>query len=86
MTILPTEKRLLVQKNDSQKETSFGFVYNDDGSYRCEEGEVIAVGPEVKGVVVGDRILFSKYGPDEIIVDGKKHYIINESVILAVVR
>ena len=35
-------------------------------------------------VKVGDRIVFSKYGFDEVKVDDKEYYIVGESSILAV--
>ena len=39
--------------------------------------------PNVK---VGDTVIFSKYGPDEIKIDGQEFYILNESSILAIVK
>ena len=60
-----------------------------------EQGIVIAVGQgkwdedgakripmEVKE---GDRVLFSKYGPDEVEIGGEKYYVVSESHILAVI-
>lgn len=59
-----------------------------------EQGIVVAVGAgkwnedadkripmEVK---VGDRVVFSKYGFDEVKVDDKDYYIVSESSILAI--
>jgi chaperonin GroES len=61
---------------------------------RGEEGTVLAVGPGKRddngkvwpvGVKKGDRVLFAKYGPDEIKVAGETFYIISESSILAII-
>ena len=59
-----------------------------------EQGVVIAVGPgkfDEDGekripvdVKVGDHIVFSKYGYDELKVDGKEYYIVGETSILGV--
>ena len=59
-----------------------------------EQGIVIAVGPgkwdedgekripmEVK---VGDRVVFSKYGYDEVRIDDKEYFIVSESSILGI--
>ena len=59
-----------------------------------EQGIVIAVGPgkwdedgekripmEVK---VGDRVVFSKYGYDEVKIDDKEYFIVSESSILGI--
>lgn len=60
-----------------------------------EQGTVVAVGPgkfDEKGnripmqVKVGDRIVFSKYGYDEVKVGGVEYYIVSESNILAVIN
>ena len=59
-----------------------------------EQGIVLAVGPgkwnedgdkrlpvEVK---VGDRVVFSKYGYDEVKVDGKEYFLVSENSILGI--
>lgn len=60
-----------------------------------EQGVVIAVGPGKRGddnklipvdVKVGDRVMFSKYGFDEVKVKGVEYFIVAESNILAVIK
>ncbi len=46
-----------------------------------EKGERIPV-----SVKVGDTVLFKKYGPDEVELDGKKYLIAEEADILAIVE
>ncbi len=58
-------------------------------------GKVLAVGPgktNDKGervpmsVKVGDMVLFKKYGPDEVELDGKKYLVGDEDDILAIIE
>ncbi len=59
-----------------------------------EQGIVIAVGAGkwnedgdarlAMDVSVGDKIVFSKYGYDEVKVDGKDYFIVSESSVLGV--
>ena len=49
--------------------------YNEDGE------ELIPM-----SVKVGQKVIFSKYGPDEIKIAGKEYYIISESNILAIIE
>ena len=58
-------------------------------------GTVVAVGPgkwNEKGervpmsVKVGDKVLFKKYGPDEVEVEGKKYLVGDEDDILAILE
>lgn len=76
--------------------TSFGIIIPDTVSKeKPEQGTVIAVGMGKKNdegkliplsVQVGDKIMFSKYGFDEIKVDGVEYYILPESSILAIIN
>lgn len=61
---------------------------------RPMKGEVIAVGPgkvldngNVKKMEIkkGDKVLFTKYGPTEVKVDGEEFLVLNESDVLAVI-
>lgn len=61
-----------------------------------EQGVVIAVGPgkwDEDGekripldVQIGDRVIFSKYGYDEVKIDNKEYFIVGESSILGVFK
>lgn len=46
--------------------------------------EVVEIGPEVKRIKVKDRVCFSPFGYDEVMVDGKKMVVISEDMILGV--
>lgn len=96
-TIIPLGDRVLVKPlSADDKKTASGIIIPDTVSQeKPEQGTVVAVGAgrtndEGKtvpvAVKVGDRIIFSKYGPDEIKVDGEEYYILGESSILAVIK
>ncbi len=61
-----------------------------------EQGKIIAVGPGKwnedgdtrvpLSVKVGDTVVFSKYGYDEVKIEGEEYYILSESNILAVIK
>lgn len=60
-----------------------------------EKGKIIAVGPgkimdngtrAPMGVKVGDTIVFKKYSPDEIKVEGKEYLILEESDIMGIIE
>src|SRR3989344_2744284 len=99
MTIRPFGDRVLIEplsQEEREGKTASGIVIPDTAEKeRPEEGRVVAVGPGKKSengvliaftsVKVGDRVLFSKYGPNEIKVDGKEYLIAREEDILAVI-
>jgi chaperonin GroES len=74
--------------------TKSGIVLPDTAKEKPQEGEVLAVGPgkyedgklQPMSVKVGDKILFAKYAPTEIKVDGEELYILREDDILAIIE
>lgn len=94
--ITPLGDRVLVKAASSEeKKSKTGIIIPDTiDKERPEQGDVIAVGSgritdEGKtismSVKVGDRVIFSKYGPDEIKVEGEEYFILKEDNILAVI-
>lgn len=94
--ITPLGDRVLIRVEEQMTKTKSGIIIPETvGKERPEQGVVVAVGqgrttdegkhvpPQVK---VGDTVLFSKYGPDEIKVDGEEYYILSETNILAVIK
>ena len=83
----------------SEEETSghskSGIIIPDTVSKeKSERGRIVAVGEgrvTDQGKVIplrvkkGQTVLFSKYGPDEVKLDGQEFYIISESSILAII-
>jgi len=95
MSVRPLANRVLV-KTTTETETASGIVIPDTvDKDRPEKGEVIAVGPgklmkdgsraemEVK---VGDKVVFKKYGPDEVKDGDETLLVIEESDIIAIVE
>lgn len=76
--------------------TASGIIIPDSAKEKPEQGTVIAIGPGKwnedgdarvpVGVSVGDRVMFSKYGFDEIKIKGVTYYVIGEASILAVIN
>lgn len=95
--LIPLGDRVIVAPIlDEQKKTSSGIYIPETASKeRPEQGKVIAVGPgkwNEEGtrqiplsVKVGDIVIFSKYGPDEVKIDGNEYFILREDSILAVI-
>jgi chaperonin GroES len=90
----PIGGNILVLPLTEEKTTGSGIVLPDTISQeKPQKGEVIALGTgrlteDGKvlpfNVKVGDKVIFKKYGPDEIEVEDKEYLIMEESDILAV--
>lgn len=96
--IKPLGDRIVVKPLlDEGGVTASGIIIPDTISKeRPERGVVISVGAGkwneagdkrlASEVVVGDIVLFSKYGPDEIKVDDQEFFILREDSILAIIK
>ena len=91
------DKVLVLPLNEEEKggKTKSGIIIPDTVSKeKSEQGKVVAVGAGKLNeagkrmplsVKKGQTVIFSKYGPDEIKVDGVEYFIISESNILAII-
>lgn len=94
MKLKPLGDHVVVEPAESEAKTKSGIVLPDTAKEEPQEGKVIAIGSGklVDGkqvpleVKVGDKIIYRKYGPDKVKVEGKEYYILSESDILAVVK
>ena len=96
MKIKPISDHILIEPMKEEEKTKTGILLPDTAEKeRPEQGKIIAVGPGKKDkqgkvipleVKVGDRILFTKYGPNEIKVEDKEYLIAKEEDILAILE
>jgi len=85
MNIKPLDDRVLIEPISEEESTKSGIVIPETADKeKSEQGKVIAVGPKTT-VKVGDVVLFSKYGPNEIKIDNKEYLIAKEEDILAII-
>jgi len=96
MKLKPLHDHLVVKPIAEDEVTKAGIVLPDTvDKEKPEKGEVIAVGAgklldngqrAQMSVKVGDKVMFKKYSPDEIKVDGVEYLIISESDILGILE
>ena len=95
MKIKPLGDRVLIEPLYEEKKKGGIILPETVDKERPEKGRVIAVGSgriDESGKKVpmnvkkGDKVLFTKYGPDEIKVDGKEYLIAKEDNILAIIE
>jgi chaperonin GroES len=85
-----------VVRRIEQKETiQSGIIIPDTAKEKPQEGEVVAAGRGKRledgtvvslDVKVGDRILFGKYGGNDIKIDGEEYLILREDEVLGVLE
>ena len=96
MNIKPLGNNVVVKGITIDATTKSGIVLPDTADKeRPEQGEVKAVGPgrildngqnATMSVKPGDKVLFKKYSPDEIKVEGEEYLVLSESDIIAIIE
>jgi chaperonin GroES len=89
MKVKPIDDRLLIKPIEPENKTSGGIIIPDTAKEKPIMGEVVAVGTDEelqKLFKVGDKVIFAKYGGEEITIDGQDYRIIQRSDVLAIVE
>jgi chaperonin GroES len=94
--IRPVGGNILVKPVNKEQTSASGIVLPDTvDKEKPQKGEIIALGTGKKtedgkvvafSVKVGDIVLFKKYSPDEVEVDGEDYLIMDEDAILCVIE
>ncbi|MCX6806641.1 MAG: co-chaperone GroES [Candidatus Berkelbacteria bacterium] len=91
--VKPLGSRILIKALSAEEKTKSGIYLPESAKEKPEEGEVLEVGEGkyIDGKLVplsvkkGDKVIFAKYGPDEIKIDGEDYLIVKEEDILAII-
>lgn len=94
--LIPIGDHLIVKAVTIEKTSPSGIIIPETvDKERPERGEVIAVGPgrdlengtkSMMPVSVGQTVLFKKYSPDEIKIDGEEFLVIRSEDVMAIVE
>ncbi|HTE18799.1 MAG TPA: co-chaperone GroES [Armatimonadota bacterium] len=93
MKIRPLGDKVVVKASTAEERTSGGIVLPDAARERPQQGTVVSVGPgrllengerAAMAVKEGDTVIYSKYGGNEIKLDGEEYLILDQDSIYAI--
>lgn len=93
--VKPLGDRVLIKHADEDEQVRDGIIIPDSAKEKPQEAEVIALGTGAKdndgnaiafNVKVGDRVLTSKYGGQEVKIDGVTYIVVREDDIIGIVE
>ena len=82
MSLKPLKDRI-VAKNEKPAEKTAAGILLGEAKEKPAYAVVESVGPEVKAVKKGDKIVYKEYSTTEIKVDGTEYIIVKEEDVLA---
>lgn len=96
MKLRPLSNNVIVKPLLNEEVTKSGIVIPETvDKEKPEKGEIIACGEgkildngqiSPLRVKVGDKVMFKKYAPDEIKIDGQEYLVLSESDIIAIIE
>lgn len=93
-SLKPLGDKVVIQVVEQEERTASGIYLPDTAKKKPQTGKVIAVGNgrvledgsrNTLSVSVGDTVLFSKYGGNEVSIDGTDYTILDEDQIYAII-
>jgi chaperonin GroES len=95
MKLRPLQDRVLIRRVEPETNTAGGILIPDTAQEKPVEGEVVAVGPGIRGedgklypldVKPGDRVLFGKWSGSEIKLDGEDLMIMKQADVMGILN
>ncbi len=95
MNLKPLGDRVIIKQDQAEEKTASGLYLAGDSKEKPQTGTVLAVGAgklDKEGkhlpmpVAVGDRVVYSKYGGNEVLCDDEEVLIVRADDIYAVIQ
>ena len=96
MNIKPLHDHVIVKPFTIDQITKSGIVLPETvDKEKPEKGEVVAIGPgklaengqrTPMSIQIGQKVMFKKYSPDEIKIEGEEYLVITDTDIIAVLE
>jgi chaperonin GroES len=90
MKIVPLAGYVVVKRLEEASQTPSGIILTDSAKEKPQRGTVVAVGPgkaeKPAQVKEGQIVLFKKYGPTEVEIEGEELLLLEEEDVLAIIE
>lgn len=83
--IKPLADRVVAVREAAQTKTASGIYLPDTSKEKPAMATVVAVGPDVETLKIGDKIVYKEYATTELKVDGTEYLLVKEEDVLATV-
>ncbi len=85
MKLKPMADNILLKQTEAEETTSFGIILATTNKEKPAIYEVVAAGPDVKGVAVSDKVVVGNFVGSDIKLDGVDYKFVKLEDVLAVV-
>ena len=85
MKLKPMADNVLLKQDEAQETTVSGIILATANKEKPAIYQVVAAGPDVKGVAAGDKVVVSKFTGSDLKLDGEEYKFVKLEDILALV-
>ncbi len=86
MQLKPMADQVLVRLKPTQNAVKGGIFIPDAAQEKSNEGKVVAIGPKVADVKVGNRVLLPNYGGTAVKLEGHDCVLYHEKDIIGIIE
>jgi chaperonin GroES len=86
-SIKPLADRIVAVREEAESKTASGLYLPEAAKEQSTLAKVVAVGPEVKYLKVGDRIIYKQYAQSmaELKINGEEFISVRESAVIGTI-
>jgi chaperonin GroES len=84
--IQPLADYVVVQQEEAETKTASGLYIPGGAQEKPKVAKVLAVGPSVQGVKVGDRVVYGGYSNTDVKLASETYMLVKEENIFATVK
>ncbi|OGL37685.1 hypothetical protein A3E49_01075 [Candidatus Saccharibacteria bacterium RIFCSPHIGHO2_12_FULL_49_19] len=82
----PLADWIVAEQEEAMTKTASGLYLPEAAAEKPKVAKVIKVGPKVKGLKAGDRIVYKSYSTTDIQLEGTDYILVKEEDVLATVK
>ena len=82
--IRPLNDFVIVKIQQAPEKSKSGIFLVENSQEIPERGEVLSVGPKVIGIEAGDIVLFKKYAPSLISLEGESYLVVQQDEVIGI--
>ncbi len=83
--IKPLADRVVATREEAKAQTASGLYLPEAAKEKPASATVVAIGPDVKHIKVGEHIIYKDYATTELTIDATDYIIVKEEDVLATV-
>jgi len=83
--IRPLADRIVAVREEAQAKTASGLYLPDNAKEKPVVAKIVAIGPDVKSLKAGDKIVYKEYSVTELKINETEYLIVKEEDVLATV-